>query len=567
MREFSCLFAICLLIASCSSDVGRSSDPSISPPVTFADRILINGQVITVDSGALIAEAVAITGNRIVAVGTSDEIGDLAGPATSIIDLNGRTVVPGFIDAHSHVEGLAESENFRVPVQIPHSVDSTDALLERLKARAADLPAGSWIVGQGTYNQPMPSREELDSELPDHPVVLRWSSHDLLINHKAVEVSQLENVPDPTGMGRIERAANGEPVILRDAYIELPLPKSSIEQRKTWIVETLRKFYLERGVTTVYDMSSPEIYDYYQELRDSRSLPVRLRMNFYETALDTVIGAAEQIGSDDDWLRFGGVKFFIDGVWGTTAATYRPAWEGSGTTWIPNNYGGIRVDQETFDDEIEQAHKAGFQIWTHANGDRGADIVLTAFERAQALHPRPDARHRIEHFANFLVQDPERTEERLNRMKRAGVIPVPQAAFLWRLTDTGVQEPNVKFAALGTLVKKGFKPPGGSDTLGTQNFATNPMFSISVAVNRRTKHGTLVQADEALTVMDAIRSHTIWAAYSGFEDDIKGSIEAGKLADLVVLSDDPLTISPDRLTDIYPEIVIVDGEIAYRTTR
>lgn len=566
MRKVLLTIVAWLPLAGCSNDIAPSTEPSQRPSQDTADTILINGHIITVDSDARIAEAVAIIGNRIAAVGTTESIAALAGPETSTLDLNGRTVVPGFIDAHSHIEGLAESENFRVPIQIPHSVGTTDEVLERLKARAAELPEGSWIVGQGTYNQPMPSREELDRELPDHPVVLRWSSHDLLINHKAVEVAQLADVPEPTGMGRIERAANGEPVILRDADVELPLPKSTIEERKTWIVETLREFYLERGVTTVYDMSSPEIYDYYQELRDSESLPVRLRLNFYEAALDTVIAAAEKIRSDDDWLRFGGVKFFIDGVWGTTAATYRPAWEGSGTTWIPNNFGGIRVDQETFDDEIERAHKAGFQIWTHANGDRGADIVLTAFERAQAAYPRSDARHRIEHFANFLVQDPERTEERLNRMKRAGVIPVPQAAFLWRLTNTGVQEPNVKFAALGTLVKSGFKPPGGSDTLGTQNFATNPMFSISVAVNRRTKHGTLVQPDEALSVMDSIRSHTIWAAYSGFEEDIKGSIEVGKLADLVVLSEDPLTISQDQLSDIYPAIVIIDGEIAYRTT-
>ena len=566
MRDSAFIVALCLFVTGCSGDVAPHSDISKSPPSNTADRILINGNVITVDSDARIAEAVAITGNRITAVGKSEDIAALAGPATSIIELNGRTVVPGFIDAHSHIEGLAESENFRVPVQIPHSVGTTDEVLERLEARAAELPAGSWIVGQGTYNQPMPSREELDRELPDHPVVLRWSSHDLLINHKAVEVAQLENVPDPAGMGRIERAANGEPVILRDVDFELPLPESSLEERKTWIVESLKEFYLERGVTTVYDMSSPEIYDYYQELRDSGSLPVRLRLNFYDTELDAVVTAASDIGHEDDWIRFGGVKFFIDGVWGTTAATYRPAWEGSGTTWIPNNFGGIRVDQETFDDEVEQAHRAGLQIWTHANGDRGADIVLTAFERAQAAHPRPDARHRIEHFANFLVQDPERTEERLNRMKRAGVIPVPQAAFLWRLTNIGVQEPDVKFAALGTLINAGFKPPGGSDTLGTQNFATNPMFSISVAVNRRTKHGTLVQADEALSVMDAIRSHTIWAAYSGFEEDVKGSIEVGKLADLVVLSEDPLAISPDRLSDIYPEIVIIDGEVAYQET-
>ena len=528
-----------------------------------ADLILTNGKIITVDGEGRIAEAVAVSGNKIIAVGSVQEIARLAGPDTEEIDLQGRSLLPGFIDAHSHVEGLGLSENARVPIQIPHAVSSTDEALERLKARAAEVPADTWIVGQGTYNQPMPSRSELDEALPNHPVVLRWSGHDLLINHRAVEVAALQDVLNPTGIGRIERDDKGEPVILRDTDIHLPIPDPTLDERKAWTLSALRKFYLERGVTTVYDMSTPAIYDYYQVLRDRGELPIRLRMNHYGRDLDALIADMPATDPDDEWLQFGGFKFFMDGVWGTTAATYKPAWQGSGTTWIANNTGGIRVDQETFDDEVRRAHDAGLQIWTHANGDRGADIVLSALERAQAANPRLDARHRIEHFANFLVQDPERTAERFERLKTIGVIPVPQTAFLWRLTDTGVQEPDVRFAALRTLVREGFMPPGGSDTLGTQNFATNPLFSISAAVNRRTKHGTLVQADEALRVMDAIRSHTIWAAYSGFEEDKKGSIEVGKLADLVVLSDDPLTVSPSDLLEILPVIVIVDGKIAH----
>lgn len=532
-----------------------------------ADLILTNGKIITVDEEGRIANAVAVRGNKISAVGSVEEIAKLAGPDTIRIDLQGRSLLPGFIDAHSHVEGLGISENARVPIQIPHAVGSTDEALERLKARAAEIPPGSWIVGQGTYNQPMPSRNELDEALPNNPVVLRWSSHDFLINHRAVEVAGLRDLMNPTGMGRIERNDEGEPVILRDVDIEFPLPSPSLAERKAWTLAALREFYLERGVTTVYDLSTPAIYDYYQSLRDQGELPIRLRMIHFGSNLDALIADLPATDPDDEWLQFGGFKFLMDGVWGTTAATYKPAWKGSGTTWVPNNTGGIRVNQETFDDEVRRAHNAGLQIWTHVNGDRGADIVLNALERAQAGNPRPDARHRLEHFGNFLVQDPARTGERLERLKTIGVIPVPQVAFLWRLTDTGVQEPDVKFAALGTLVKEGFMPPGGSDTMGTQNFATNPMFSISAAVNRRTKHGTLVQADEALSVMDAIRSHTIWAAYSGFEEEIKGSIEVGKLADFVVLSDDPLTANSIDLINIFPTMVIIDGKIAHTASK
>ena len=148
-------------------------------------------------------------------------------------------------------------------------------------------------------------------------------------------------------------------------------------------------------------------------------------------------------------------------------------------------------------------------------------------------------------------------------MKRGGIIAAPQVVFLWRLTDVNVNEPDVKFFPMKTLIDLGFHPAGGSDTLGTQNFATNPMFAISVAVNRKTKFGTPANPEEAISPIDAIRMLTIWAAYSGFEEKVKGSIEPGKLADLVVLSGDPLTIAKDRITDIQPDLTIIDGKIGY----
>ncbi len=530
-----------------------------------ADLVLRRGKVITVDPSERIAGAVAVEGNRILAVGTDEEIARFTGPRTRVVDLGGRALVPGFIDGHSHVEGLAESEHARLPIHIPHSLKTTADILTRLRERASEIPAGTWIVGQGTYNQPMPTREELDRAVPDHPVVLRWSAHDLLLNHKAVEVAGLSDAPDPTnGIGRIERTPAGEPAILRDAGIELPLPHSTYEQMREWIPKTLRDFYLGKGVTSVYDMSSPEVaYRIYQELKGGGRLPVRLLLSYRYTDVEPLLRVGIRTGFGDDWLRVGAIKFHQDGVWGTTAATYHPAWKGSGTTWVPENYGGVRFEQEEFDRRVLEAHRGGWQVWTHANGDRAQDMAITAYERAQSAFPRPDPRHRIEHFAHFLVQDPERTSERLSRMKRAGILPSPQVAFLWRLTDEGVKEPNVKFFPLKTLLDEGFHPVGGSDTLGTQNFATDPMFSISVAVNRKTKYGTPVQKDEAISVMDAIKMFTIWAAYGGFEEKSKGSIEPGKLADLVVLSGDPLTVSPERLTDLHADLVVLDGKIAY----
>src|SRR6185436_6653248 len=274
---------------------------------------------------------------------------------------------------------------------------------------------------------------------------------------------------------------------------------------------TLRDFYLKRGVTTVYDMSSPEVaHRIYRDLAANGQLPVRLRLNYIVGANDLNGGRSDTLAallrdrvrpeSGDDWIRIGALKIILDGVWGTTAAVYRPAWEGSGTTWVANNVGG--------------------------------------------------ASRRIEHFAHFLTQDASRSDERLARMLRGKVIPAPQVAFLWRLTDQNLKEPDVKFFALATLLERGFHPSGGSDTLGTQNFATNPWFSIAAAVNRKTKYGATVQPKEAMAVMDAIRMQTIWAAFAGFQEKDKGGIEVGKLADLVVVSENPLKIAADRLGQV-----------------
>lgn len=547
------------------------------PDAPAADIVFRGGAVVTVDPQERVASAVAIVGNRIAAVGSEQEVNRFAGARTRVIDLNGRALLPGFIDSHSHVEGLAVSEQLYVPIQAPPLRDANE-IVARLKARAAQLPPGTWIVGQGTYNQVMPTREQLDRELPQHPVVLRWSAHDLLLNHMANEMSGLgRGTPDPTGMGRIERAANGEPAILRDVSVELPLPRPTAEQIRQWLPLTLRDFYLARGVTTVYDMSSPEVaHKVYQDLKVNGRLPVRLRLNYIIGAGDLNGGKSDRLASllrgrvrpesGDDWIRIGALKIILDGVWGTTAAVYRPAWEGSGTTWLPNNVGGVSRPQQILNQQVVESHKAGWQIWVHANGDRAQDMVLTAYEAAQQAAPRPDARHRIEHFGHFLTRDASRTEERLSRMLRGHVIPAPQVAFLWRLTDRNLKEPGVTFFAMATLLKRGFHPSGGSDTLGTQNFATNPWFSIATAVNRKTKYGAVVQPDEAIPVMDAIRMQTIWAAFAGFQENDKGSIEVGKLADLVVVSDNPLKIARDRLAQIQTDITVVDGKIAYQRT-
>ena len=529
-----------------------------TPPVpqTSADLILRGGKVVAVDEAGTIAEAVAVTANRIVAVGSNAEVAALLGAETRVIDLEGRVLLPGFIDAHNHVEGSSHGDAFRLPVAIP-PLETAQDVLDRVKARAAELPFGTWIEGQGTYYQPMPTREQLDEAVPDHPVLIRWSAHDVVVNSKAMQVSGItrDTVAPPGGV--IEKYDNGEPSgIFRDARELLDTPIPTYEDTLRVIPPTLTKLWLEQGVTSVYTMDSLDGVRAYQELRDAGKLPpVRLSISFFLRSfeLDALLSTGLRTGFGDNWLKIGGIKILVDGVWGTTAATHAPAF---GTT---DNFGNLSRSPEQLHHEVEKAHAAGWQVWIHCNGDRAQDIALDAFEAALEKHPRDDHRHRIEHFANFMVDD-----KILDRMEQLSVIPVPQASFIWRTTNELLQQPGrPRLYILKTLIDRGFRPPGNADSVGTQPFSINPMFSFTRAVLRTSKFGTEVDPDEAISVMDAIKMHTIWAAYSGFEEDIKGSLEVGKLADMVVLSGDPLSVSPDQLMSIKADMTIVDGKVVY----
>lgn len=540
----------------------------------FADLILEGGHVVTVDDQDTVSDSVAVAGNKIVAVG---KVSAWRGPNTRVIDLHGRTLLPGFIDAHSHVEGMAAVEAHYINIQVP-PLAGAGAIIAKLKHEAAKRPAGSWLIGQGTYNQVMPTRGELDAALPDNPVRLDWSAHDKLINHKAAVLLGMTRAfpdPGPGVAGRYERTSDGEVMIVRDA--PAPWPKDgelTAEELKSGVRNILEKFYLEKGVTAVSDMSSPRTYHAYQELRAENALPTRVRINyvinkskvaaspFGSLTIDDLNAVGLYTGLGDDWIRIGAIKIILDGVWGTTAAVYKPVWKGSGTTWIPDNRGGTSWNPEQLDAAVLAAHRAGWQVQIHANGDRAQDMVLDAYEAAQKALPLPDARDRIEHFGHFLVQD-ERTQSRLERMARDHIIPSPQPAFLWRLTDENIKEPAVKFFALKTLIASGFHPAGGVDTVGTQNFATYPMFSIARAVHRDTKYGAIVQPEEGISVMDGIRMFTSWSAYANHLETKLGSIEVGKLADFVLLHEDPLSTPAAKLASIPIDMTILDGRVAY----
>jgi predicted amidohydrolase YtcJ len=313
-------------------------------------------------------------------------------------------------------------------------------------------------------------------------------------------------------------------------------------------------------VTTVYEMPhGAEPVRIYQDLRDSGELPVRLSVGFFIAPgfpfeLEDLLSTGIHTGFGDDWLKIGAIKVILDGA-GVSAATYDPH---PGT----ESRGTLTRAPELLAKQVLAAHKAGWQIWIHAIGDRAQDVALDAFEAAQKELPRADARHRIEHFGNAVVA--KGAEERYERMARGRIIPVPEASFLWASTGARRPRAGVTSYAIRSLIERGFHPPGNSDTLGTMTMAINPWFPITRAVLRTARDGTEVDPQEAITVMEGIRMHTIWAAESGFEETLKGSIEVGKLADLVVVTEDPLSVSADKLLELRAEMTIVGGKIAFR---
>jgi predicted amidohydrolase YtcJ len=530
-----------------------------------ASLVLRGGKILTMDDRDAVASAVAVVGGRIAAVGADGDIAGWIGPGTKIIELKGRTVTPGFIDAHSHALAFAITDRTRTSIALP-PLKSINEILAALKAHQARVGPGKLIIGQGTFNQNMPTRAQLDATFPDNPVILIWSMHDFLINHQAALALGLSAAtPEPGGMGRIERTADGEPMILRDTGIHLPEEKLDYETQKTALRETLSNYFVRYGVTTIADLSGPEALRYYQDMKSAGDLPLRVNVSFVvrKTELDDLVATGVRTGFGDDWLKIGSIKLFADGVWGTTAAVYKPFWQGSGTTWIPNNVGGLNLEPPQLQSLLGRAHAAGWQVWVHANGDRAQDEVLTAVEMAQTAVPRRDARHRIEHFANFLVQDPQRTDRRLQRMASNGVIPSTTVAFLWRLTDVNIREPDMKFFPMRTLVERGFHPPGAPDMTGSQRENHNPLFSIERAVARTTKYGSVVQPEEAVSVMDGLRMFTRWSAEANFLEKDRGTVEVGKLADFVVLGADPLKAKPRAIRDIPVQMTIIDGKVVY----
>lgn len=531
--------------------------------MSYPDQLFINGAVITFDPRDSIAEAVALSGGRIVGVGSAEELLKLAGPDTAIADLQGAAVLPGFYEAHGHFpsSGLLQTQTVELWSPPRGDIESIPQLLQALKEQAARTPPGEWIRGYGYDPSKLeegrhPTRYELDQALPDHPVwVLHNSVHMGVSNSRALELAGIHRNSPPPATGVIQRDDNGEPTGLiqeNNQLIERLIPPIAADEYIQAIGLANRQ-YLAKGITTALIAVGIDPLPLAEAARHGE-----LDLRLISVPLHTPGSTPEQGDYGDGQIKVRGAKLFQDGsIQGYTG-------------WLSNPYHIPYSEAEPFyrgfpihkREELAQAfaavHAAGLQILVHANGDAAIDDVLYAFEYAQKLHPRKDARHRIEHAQTA-------REDQLDRIKLLDITP---SFFVDHVFYFGDGHRDVylgedrarRISPLKSAVERGIRFSLHNDTAVTP---ADPLHLVSVAVNRITSGGRELGPEFRITPYQALRAVTIDAAWQAFEEQEKGSIEPGKLADLVILQENPLTADPRSLHLIPVLRTIIGGKTVY----
>jgi predicted amidohydrolase YtcJ len=528
----------------------------------YADLVLLNGKIVTVDPGNSVAEAVAIKGNRIEAVDSDEEVSKWIGAGTAVINLNGKTVLPGLIDSHMHPGSYGA---FKVRgVQCGPDLDSIEELLDVIRVKAESTPEGRWILGYtlddirlGRY----PTRQELDSVTPDNPLYIqRRDGHIGVVNSLALKVGGItRNTPDPLH-GKIDRDESGEPTgVLRELAKDIvysKIPGNTVDDYHNGL-RIVNDEFLSLGLTTVHaSMTTSDEFKALQWLKRDGELALRYCVHASgreDGVLEALIAAGIQTPFGDDWLKITEIEWVFDtSTSGRTAAYYDPY------VGEPENYGILLYDQDDITDRVTRAHLAGLRVGLDGIGDRGIDRALDAIEAALTETPRDDHRHRIEHCCYV----PPKIQDRLLELK---VIDASANGFLHDLGDAykaNRGEDQMRWMwPHRTLIDRGIPAPAHSDC---PVCTPNPWIGMYGLVTRRTSNGDTLYSGEGITPMEAIRAYTIDGAYSAWEEKIKGSIEPGKLADLVVVNRDLLSIHGDDLKNVEAVITIVDGRIVYR---
>jgi predicted amidohydrolase YtcJ len=576
---------VALMVGTSTGARGRQSSP---PP----DLVVWNANLLTVDRSFSRAQAVAIRDGVFMAVGTNAAIRAQIGPSTRVIDARGRTVVPGLIETHVHATGAARGEAVREFVQL-HSIQE---IRDWVRARAKAVPPGTWIqlprvdvtrIREGR----IPTREDLDAAAPKHPAVYTWEYGSLtqvqVLNSLAIKMAGLtKDTPSPPG-GRIERRPDGELTgvvengrALLDKVIptRTPTPSEYLDA-----LARLMTRYNQVGITSISERSSgPDGYRDYQQLKAEQRLPVRVTLTTRINPNGTVEDAERVIralpyrfGDGDNWLKIGPLKIGVDGgtMYGTSYMR-EPYPETSFRLYRntnPDYRGSFRpgITAEGLKNSIRTGHRLGWQMSTHVTGDAGVDTVLDAVEAANADSPIAGRRFTLIHayFPNT---------EAATRAARLGVVVDTQPAWYYKDGDSLSRALGAKrleaFIGLQLWRRAGVRVALNSDHMQGFDPVTSlnpyhPFLAMQIAVERKTQGGQIIGAEQRVSREEALRMTTIDAAWLSFDEEKKGSIEVGKLADLAVLSHDYLTIPESQINQIRSVLTIVGGRVVYERSR
>jgi predicted amidohydrolase YtcJ len=486
---------------------------------------------------------------------------ELAGPGARIVELRGRSLLPGFIDAHCHLPSIGMAVT-SIDCKAP-GMQSIKALQEAVRARAASQPPGTWIRGRG-YDQSRlaeqrhPNRLDWDVVAPAHPVIFtRTCGHIASVNGRALErAGIIDATPDPPG-GRYDREGGRQ---LGVAYetAQTPLQVAAMPSASEFREALLRadEAYIAAGGTSVHDAGGfvGPAFVPGQDLATAAKLRLRIyafaTVNSRQHPLMGLLGTGVHTGLGDARLKLGAFKVMTDGSSsGPTAATREPYASNC------HDHGILYWDQEDLDDLIGQAHRQGFQCTVHAVGDRAIEQTLNAMQRAQREAPREGLRHRIEHCG---ICPPDLRA----RVHDQRILPIMQPAFFWEFGDGyianyGQHRADTMFPAR-SLIAAGVPVAGSSDAPVT-HYA--PLFGIEQALTRATSDGQVCGPEERVDLTTAIRMHTINGAFASFEERVKGSLEPGKLADLVVLAEDIARVPVKELRQLPVAMTVIGGEV------
>lgn len=526
------------------------------------DLLLVNGHILTVDAAFSTAEAMAVRAGRITAVGTTAAIRPTAGPATQVVDLHGRTLIPGLMDNHLHAAGGGPG----VDLSRARSMADVSAAVA---ARVRQTPAGGVIVSNSDWHEAqlsekrLPLRDDLDKVAPQHPVVLVRGGHEYIVNSAALKKWGIdEKTVEPSG-GRITRypdgRLNGELVDTAKAFVKLPPPPPrSREQQIAAKVAEYRTLHAA-GLTTVrHPGISVDDYRLLEEMRRAGTLTMRVNALLRPGGSAQAVAAALDAsgltqGQGDEWLRVGGVKLAVDGGFegGLMREPYEEPWGEKGT------FKGLQtMSRESLDATVLALNERGWRVATHAVGDAAIDLVLDAYERANRQRSIVDRRWSIEHA--FIGRP-----DHLPRMKALGLALAVQD-HLYLAGPSLVQYWGPARAALTTPVKTyleaGLPVSSGTDA---PVVPYPPLWTLYHFVTRDTIAGGVLGADQRITREQALRLATTGNAWLTMEEHDKGSLEVGRLADVVLLSEDPMTCPPERLRDAQVLLTIVGGRIVH----